>query len=245
MQLARSTSLLAALVLSLASPLGAQTAANPAGHWDGTVQMGDQTVPISVDLAKSPTGAWLGSINVPGSTAVDVPLTHITVADTAVRFNALLEASPLFEARLSADATVLSGEASTAKGSVPFQLKRNGEAHVSTPPPSSPLSKNFEGRWDGVVEVGGKSLRVALTLARAADGTAVGTLLSLDQGGTEIPVTTVTLRDTALELELRGISGTYRGTLGAGGEIAGEWAQGPMHAPLTFTRASADAKRFQ
>ena len=245
MQLARSTSLLAALVLSLAAPVGAQTPASPSGHWDGTVQMGDQTVPISVDLAKSPTGAWLGSINVPGSTAVDVPLTQITVADTTVRFNALLEASPLFDAKLSADATVLSGEASTAKGSVPFQLKRNGEAHVSTPPPSSPLSKAFEGRWDGVVDVGGKSLRVALTLARADDGTATGMLISLDQGNTEIPITTVTLHDTALELELRGVSGTYRGTLGAGGEIAGEWAQGPMRAPLNFTHASADAKKFQ
>src|SRR5476649_988856 len=57
MQLAHSASLLAALVLSLASPAGAQTAANPSGHWDGTVKMGDQTIPISLDLAKSPTGA--------------------------------------------------------------------------------------------------------------------------------------------------------------------------------------------
>jgi hypothetical protein len=84
-----------------------------------------------------------------------------------------------------------------------------------------------------------------LTLVPAADGTATGTLISLDQGGVEIPITTVTVHDTALELELRGISGTYRGTLSAGGQIAGEWAQGPIQAPLNFTHASTDAKKFQ
>jgi hypothetical protein len=37
------------------------------------------------------------------------------------------------------------------------------------------------------------------------------------------------------------VSGKYSGTLGANGEIAGEWSQGQRTVPLTFKRAAAPA----
>src|SRR5205085_9918781 len=104
-----------------------------------------------------------------------------------------------------------------AEGGVPFQLARSGEADVKVPPASSALSKEFEGTWEGSFTSGGKVRRIALKLTPAADGTAKATLISVDKGNMEIPVTTVTLQGRQLELQARAVGGTYRGTLGAGG----------------------------
>jgi hypothetical protein len=163
------------------------------------------------------------------------------VAGTAVRFTATLPGQTTFEGALSADATSLAGTVSNHEGGVPFDLKRSGEAHVNVPPPSSLLPADFEGTWEGTLAVGGQPIRIRMKLARAADGRAVGTLVSLEQNNTEIPVTTVTAQSTQLRLEVRAISGVYTGTL-VNGEIAGEWSQGPATGPLTFKRVTAAAK---
>lgn len=221
----------------------AQTASKATGHWQGTIQMPERELGITVDLDRNSKGAWIGSMSVVGSTSVDVPLSNITVEDTAVRFTADLPAHASFDGHLSTDASSLSGKASNADGSVEFQLTRNGEANVKVPPPSSPLSKDFEGTWEGSLEVGGKALRIVLKLLPAADGTATATLISVDRGNKEVPATTVTIKDKQLQLEARAVSGTYRGTLGASGDIAGDWAQGANRLPLTFKRASSETKK--
>lgn len=231
----RSLLLLASIVVSV-WPLRAQTPPALSGHWDGTIHMPGQEVLVAVDLANGSTG-WIGSMSLPQSTAVDVPLSSITVEATHVRFTAGLPGSPSFEATLSADATSLSGEASNAEGSVPFELTRSGDADVKVPPPSSMLSNEFAGAWEGTLDVAGKAMRVAVTLSPAPDGTATATLISVDKGNLQIPVTTVTLQGNELVLEARAISGRYRGTLGAGGEIAGEWSEGSHSFPLTLRRS--------
>jgi hypothetical protein len=89
--------------------------------------------------------------------------------------------------------------------------------------------------------LGPKPERVVLKLRPAADGTAVATLTTAeraDRPGQEIPVTTVIVRDMQLELDVPGAPGTYRGTLGANGEIAGQWIEGGVAIALNFTRVS-------
>jgi hypothetical protein len=221
----------------------AQTDSKAAGHWQGKIQLPRQELGITVDLARNPEGAWIGSMSVLGSSSVDVPLESIAVEGTAVRFAANLPERASFDGQLSEDASSLSGKAANAEGDAPFQLTRNGEANVKVPPPSSALSKEFEGTWEGTIEAGGNVRRVALRLTRAADGTAMATLISVDKGNLEIPVTTVTLKGKELQVESRAVSGTYRGTLGASGEIAGEWSEGPNHLALTFKRASSQVKK--
>jgi hypothetical protein len=227
----------------------AQTTAKATGHWEGKIQMSNpetgkaRDLGIAVDIARNPPGAWVGSMSVLGSSAIDVPLSSISIEDTVVRFTASLPENASFDGRLSADASNLSGTASSAAGQAPFQLTRNGEANVKVPPPSSALSKEFEGTWEGTVETGGKVRRVVLKLLPAADGTATATLISVDKGNLEIPVTTVTLKDKQLQLEARSVSGKYQGTLGATGEIAGEWTEGSDRLPLTFKHGSSEAKK--
>lgn len=229
--------------LILWSGLGlAQAASNPAGHWRGRIQIPDHELEIVVDLAPNVAGAWIGSMSVTGTGAHDVPLDEITVNDKGVRFVAHLPEHASFEGRLAADGSGLSGTATNAAGDAPFQIARTGEAQVSVPPPSSALSKEFEGAWEGSLYAGnGKVNQIGLKLSSSANGTAMATLISGGQRGEmEIPVTTVTITVTSqgkeLHLEARALSGSYQGTLSATGEIGGEWAQGAIHLPLTFKK---------
>src|SRR5207302_6055545 len=138
-------------------------------------------------------------------------LNTITVEEPAVRFSANLPDKASFDGQLSADGNGLSGKASSAAGEAPFVLTRSGEANVKTPPPSSALAKEFEGLWEGTLTSGGKTRRVGMKLAPAADGAATAILIAYDQGNQEIPATTVTIQDKQLVVEVKSVSGTYRG----------------------------------
>jgi hypothetical protein len=235
--------LLGAGLAGLAMAGMAQTDSKVAGHWEGKIQMPKRDLGITVDLGKNPTGAWIGSMSVAGSSAKDVPLDDIAVEDTNVRFTSNLPESVFFEGHPSADSASLSGTASTAAGGVPFQLTRTGEANVKVPPPSTVLSREFAGSWEGSHEVNGKARRVGLKLWTAANGAAAATLTAGEQGEVVISVTTVTIQGKDLRLEARAVSGTYHGTLSAEGEIAGEWSEETEHFPLTFKRVSIDTKQ--
>ena len=228
-----------ALIAFTAWPVPVHAAARAEGHWEGKIQIPDHELRIAVDLAQTATGAWVGSLSIAGSSATDVPLIKITVSSEGVQFTASLPGETSFVGTLSTDASSLAGKVSNAEGAVPFQLARTGEANVKLPPPSSPSSKEFEGEWQGTVDVGGKVMRLVLKVSAAPDGTAKATVTNLDKGNVEIPATTVTIQGRQLELQMRVIGGSYRGTLGSGGEIAGELAQQSVKMPVTFTRVAS------
>jgi hypothetical protein len=207
-----------------------------AGHWEGKIEIPDRPLGITVDLARNAAGAWTGSMTVLTSTSVDVPLSGLTVENTKVRFTSTLPQKVEFEGTVSADGASLSGNASTKAGAVPFQLKRTGEADVKVPPASSKLSREFAGAWESATQVDGKVKHVGMRLTAAPDGTAIGTIIAIDQGNLEIPVSTVTVNGRELQWESRSIGTTYRGTLGDNGEIAGELVQGPAKFAVVFKR---------
>lgn len=223
------------LAVSLSST-PARAASIPAGHWEGKIQIPDHELSISVDLSQTPAGAWIGSLSIAGSTAVDVPLVKITVSGAGVQFTASLPGETFFVGTLSTDASSLAGKVSSAEGAVPFQLARTGEANVKVPPASSPSSRDFEGNWDASLEVGGQLKQIRLKMSAAPDGTATAVLVSVAKN-LEIPVTTVTIQGKALTLDARSVGGTFRGALSPVGEIAGEWTEKTVRAPLTFKRA--------
>ena len=214
----------------------AQSAPNAAGHWQGKIQMGDRDLAFTVDLDRNAQGTWIGSMTVTGSTSVDVPLGTVEAQDGIVRFTASLPGPAKFDGKLSSDGTSVSGTASNNQGQAPFQMTRSGAASVKLPPASSLLPKEFAGDWEGSLEVQGQPRRIALKLTADPQGRAVGNLIAVDQGNTEIAVSTVTIQGKELHLEVRAVSGDYRGTLNESGEIAGEWSQGASKMPLTFKR---------
>ncbi|MCY3017500.1 MAG: SUMF1/EgtB/PvdO family nonheme iron enzyme [Planctomycetota bacterium] len=98
---------------------------------------------------------------------------------------------------------------------------------------------NIAGIWEGVLKTNEGELRVVFHLTRQADSAWAGTLLSLDQGAKDIPITRIIApaADT-VRLEVAAVHGVYEGKLSAdGSELAGSWAQGqPL--PLTLKKTA-------
>jgi hypothetical protein len=91
--------------------------------------------------------------------------------------------------------------------------------------------------------VGAESLRLTLTLANQADGTAIGTIVSVDRGDLELPLG-LTQKASTIMLNSSAIGGDFfAGALNGAGELVGTFSQGPVTAPLTFVRAASSGTK--
>jgi len=187
------------------------------------------------DLAAKGSG-WTGTITIPAQHLSSFPLSAIEVQGNAVGFAIKgIPGDPLFKGTLAADGATLAGDFTQGGHQFPFQLKRTGEAVIAATPKSTAISKELEGDWEGTLNAGPNALRLALKL-KDAPGGATGTIVSVDQGGVEIPIAAITQAGSKLDLQLPSISGSYSGELQEG-RLVGHWTQMGSSFPLTFTRA--------
>ena len=145
---------------------------------------------------------------------------------------------------LAADGKSISGDASQGGESAPFSLTRTGDARIAPAPKSAPIGKELEGTWNGTLDVGEKQMRLVLKMANQPDGTATGTIVSLDGSGVEIPIA-MTQKASNVTIDVASVGGSYVGVLNAEGtELVGKWTQGSAVLPLTFRRAASEAKKY-
>ena len=97
------------------------------------------------------------------------------------------------------------------------------------------------GDWLGTLTTGTTDLHLVLHILAANDGTLTATLDSVDQGANGIPVNTISLKDSKLNLGLDSVHSTYEGTVNKdSNEIDGTWTQGsPLK--LDFKRTAGQA----
>jgi hypothetical protein len=241
MFLPNRTPLVAVLLLvSLSSLLGAETAPDPSGHWDGSIQAPGREVTIEIDLAKNGKGELSGTFGNPSQNESGFPLANMTLEGRSIKFEIKGSSGvSTFQGEVSADGKTMSGDFVTSHGvSVGFSLTRTGEARIQAPVVSPAVGKALEGTWTGTVEVKGEPRKVGLTLSNHPDGTATGSVLSSD--GMEIPITSIVQKGSSVTLEVRNVGGSYAGVLnGDGSELSGIWTQGKVTKPITFRRAAA------
>ena len=233
----RPTALLLASALTFAADgiAAAQPAAGPGGRWEGSIEVPAQPLMIAVDLAAKEAQRWVGTITIPAQNLKAFPLSDITVTGNAVAFAMKgVPGEPRFAGTLSADGKSKSGDLSQGGGSIPFTLAWKGEAKIEEPPKSTEITKDLEGSWEGALDVSGTVLRLVLKLTNQPGG-ATGTIVSVDQGGAEIPVTTITQTGPQLKFTITTINASYAGDL-KDSQLAGTWTQGPGSWPLVFKR---------
>ena len=104
-------------------------------------------------------------------------------------------------------------------------------------------AQDIVGDWQGTLSAGGQELRLVLHITKAADNSLKATLDSIDQpGGNGIPVSSISLKDSKLDLGVEMVHGTYEGKVAPDGNtITGTWSQGAA-LPLEFKRAAAPVK---
>ena len=225
------TSLVAAFLLLAAPFARAQAPVDPSGHWEGSVQIPGTELNIEVDLTKNSQGGITGTLG--NSEQKGFPLTTAAIKGQSISFHARLDQP--FEGVLSADGQSISGTATLEGFPLPFRLTRRGEPRIEAPARSAPISKELEGTWNGTLNVG-RGLRFVLTMSNHPDGTSTGSLVSLDEGELQVPVT-ITESAPGLTLELKPVGSSYAGVLNKDGtELVGTFRQGTFSAPLTFRR---------
>jgi hypothetical protein len=96
---------------------------------------------------------------------------------------------------------------------------------------------DLPGHWQGTLDVkqSGVKLRLAVNIAKLPDDKFSATMISLDQGGAEIPASTVQYVPPNVRLEWSAIGGSYNGKL-ENGKISGAWRQGGGALPLVLER---------
>lgn len=214
---------------------------NVAGHWEGVIKGAEKDVAITVDLVLDPKGGWTGAMGIPAQGARDIPLSGIAVQESSVHFRMFdAPSSPVFDGRISGE--TISGNVSGGGESTAFQLKRTGDASLQPPRPSTPLSKEFVGTWEGLLGADDRQLHLILKLAASADGTAAGSLATAEAASPDIPITTITQKENHLDFEVRAIGGSYSGTLNQAGQISGAWTQAGSTVALVFQRAAGARK---
>ena len=98
------------------------------------------------------------------------------------------------------------------------------------------------GHWEGSIEIPGQPLVVQVDLEKA-DGAWSGTIDIPAQGGDDLPLSDVSVDGEAVQFTISGVHGepTFEGTL-AGGEISGEFRQGPARLPFRHGRETVEVE---
>ncbi len=142
---------------------------------------------------------------------------------------------PTFTGTLSNDGKTMSGNFTQGPGAFPFKFSRTGDPKVETVKSSPAVAKQFAGTWEGTLQAS-QSLRLMLKLSNDDTG-AKGVLTSLEQGGIELPVSSISQKDSKLTLNVKMVSGEFEGEINkAGSELNGIWSQGGGSFPLTLVK---------
>ena len=233
-----SRSIVAAAILATSvTAARAQSAVDPSGHWEGTVQVPDMPVQVEIDLTRNSRGELSGSFTQTGRMS-GLPLANLAIDKRSLTFQ--IKGSPagerLFSGDVSEDGQSMAGKFAQAGYSIPFALKRTGDAKVEAAAKSARISPALEGTWGGTLEVNGVLRNLVLTLANQSDGTSSGSLLNVEEG-LEFPISAIMQTDSNVALEIKAVAGSFAGTLnGDGNEIAGTLKQGSGTLPLNLRK---------
>jgi hypothetical protein len=244
MHLTRRTTLLATLLLSAIPYMLSQPATGPSGHWEGAIQAESKAVKIEIDLVRNTKGELTGVFGSPVQDLKGLPLSNFALDGDTISFQIKgTTGERAFKGKLSADGKAISGDYNQSGYTVSFALTRTGDPKIEAQAKNAAIGKELEGTWTGTMEAEGRQLRIVLTMSNQSDGTAIGSMVSVDEG-LEIPITTITQKASSLTLEIKAVGGVYSGTLNTEGtELAGTYTQRQVVLPLTLRRSAATASK--
>jgi len=218
----------------------AEPGTGPAGHWEGNIQLPKTALGVRVDLERLANGSWSGTIDIPVQALRGFKLGSVSVAAKDISF-ALpgIAGDPRFAGELDAPGKSIRGNFTQSGQTFPFALDRKAKAEVAGEAPSKGVpGKGLAGYWQGSLKANAAiELRLVLELTNAPGGTIAGVLVSVDQGGAKIPITSLSEKEGGVQFETKSVGGSFTGKLNAdGSELAGDWKQGPGILPLGFKR---------
>ncbi len=100
---------------------------------------------------------------------------------------------------------------------------------------------NLEGSWLGTLDVGSAKLRLVFRFSPNSDGGWKAVLVSVDQGGQEIPADNVVLENRKVTVPVSLIGGSFEGSLSDDNKtITGSWKQSGVTLPLSIKQGQEE-----
>lgn len=240
-------SILAGLLLMPATILSAAEAAPDfTGTWHGTLDTDQVKLRVLFKIMPASAGSELTASMVSiDQSPKEIPATTVRVAGPSLHLE-IATIGGTYEGTLDPAGTAIDGKWTQRGGTLPLRLERgvfDETAGMSAEDlaASKEAAEKAAGTWNGTLVAGPQNLRLRVTIAKAANGTATGAIDSLDQGANGIPITVITLTGDKLRLDVRGIGASYEGTLSSDqAKLTGQWQQGGQSFPLELDRAKAE-----
>jgi len=149
-------------ILSWSPVTWAQSQANAAGRWEGSLSLPGREMAMAIELEPDEKGAWSATMDLPDQGFKYFPLMDVAVEGSTVSFAmAAVPGVPVFKGALSDDGQTLSGSMSQAGQTFPFKLARTAVAKPEAPAasaPKDPPTSGFRAAFIGEFEHAEKQL---------------------------------------------------------------------------------------
>jgi len=209
---------------------------SPEGHWEGSLIMNNREIGVSLDLGKNAKSEWIASMGLPSQNMAGLVVMDVTVNDKSVNFVAVELQMAKFNLTLGPDG-IMKGAISMPQGPVPVEFKRTGEAKVELIPASPAVSKELEGDWEGSLQMGNQTVRIAIHFKNQPDNTVAATFGNLDSGAMPVPLNDVKQTGQKVEFGVKVAHASFQGTLNQEcTELAGQFVHQENSAPLTLRK---------
>lgn len=229
--------LVVSLAVLAASPVTAQSPADPTGHWEGTVTAPMGQIDFEIDVVRDGSGTLVATYAQKATGVRGLPLTQVTLEGRSLTFVLFAggQGGGSFKGDLLPDGKTISGDVRATMGSAPFMLYRTGTATMLPKVTNTAVSKSLEGRWTGTIDAAGTQIGLILTVTNRPDGTASVLLAQEIRPGVQVDAA-LKENGAAISFEVPATSATWTGTLD-GDSLKGTWSQPGGSLPLTFTKS--------
>jgi hypothetical protein len=203
---------------------------------------------VALKITERANGTFRATGDSPDQGSKDVEATSVTYnrPTVEIEFGGI---SGAFEGTVGDSDRVITGNLTQGGGKpMPLTLERAKPETAATLDPIIEAQKDYsytspndlQGHWKGTLEVkqANMKLQLVLNIAKMPDGTLSGSLVSVDQGGVEIPASLVEYTPPNARMEWKAIGASFNGKL-ENGKLTGVWRQGGGVLPLVLERNQA------
>jgi hypothetical protein len=214
------------------------------GYWKGTLKVEKTTLRVDLKIAERADGTFRVTGDSPDQGGSDIEATAVTYHRPMlkVEFGGIMGS---YEGTVDESDRAIAGNLVSNGHTLPLNLERAKPETAAALDPAIEAQKDYShtspndlpGHWQGTLDVkqAGVKLRLAVNIAKMPDGKFSASMISLDQGGAEIPANNIQFIPPNVRLEWSAIGGSFNGKL-ENGKISGAWRQGGGALPLVLER---------
>ena len=217
------------------------------GYWKGTLKIGHDSLRMAFRIAERADKTFRVEWDNRDQGADNIEATAVTYQAPTVKVE-FGGVGIAFVGKVDGTDRVITGNLLQGGNSTPLTVERARPETAALPDPAIELQKDythtspndFPGHWHGILEnkQSGQKVHLDLNIARLPGGKFFASMFSIDQGGVELPASTIQFTPPNVRLEWSTIDVSFTGKL-ENGKISGVFEQSGVGLPLVFKRNQA------